>query len=93
MTENTYRVAPPGFTPDQWEEFQEHGILVFENAIPQEDVKRYIEAIDRVAASDPIRELLPLLALGGRSAAMRSPVDRDAEPGATDHHAQLSHGS
>lgn len=53
MTENSFRVAPPGFTPDQWEEFQENGILVFENAIPQEDVQRYIEAIDRVAASDP----------------------------------------
>ena len=53
MTENSYRVAPAGFTPDQWEEFQENGILVLENVIPQEDVDRYVEAIDRVAASDP----------------------------------------
>ena len=42
MTENAYRVAPPGFTSDQWEEFQRSGILIFENAIPQEDVPLFL---------------------------------------------------
>ena len=51
MTENSYRVAPPGFTLEQWEEFMKNGMLVFENALSRDEVDRYIEAIDRVCAS------------------------------------------
>ena len=53
VTETSYQVAPPGFTPEQWEEFLERGMLVFRNALSQEEVHRYVEAIDRVCASDP----------------------------------------
>ena len=53
MTEPDYRVAPPGFTPEQWEEFLDRGMLVFRNALSQDEVDRYVEAIDRVCASDP----------------------------------------
>ncbi len=53
MTEHSYRIAPPGFTVEQWEEFMANGMLVFENALSSDEVDRYIEAIDRVSASDP----------------------------------------
>ena len=53
VTKPSYRVAPPGFTPEQWEEFLERGMLVVRNALSQEEVDRYVEAIDRVCASAP----------------------------------------
>ena len=53
MAESSYRVAPPGFTVEQWEEFMENGMLVFENALSRDEVERYVDAIDRVCASDP----------------------------------------
>ena len=48
-----YQTAPPGFTPAQWDDFMRKGYLVFEDAIAPEDVARYLEAMDRLAASDP----------------------------------------
>lgn len=48
-----YRLAPPGFTNDQWETFMEDGILVIENALTDDEVDRYVEMIDRCAADDP----------------------------------------
>ena len=39
MTENSYRMAPPGFTAEQWEEFMEKGMLVFENALTPDEVE------------------------------------------------------
>ena len=53
MAESSYRVAPSGFTFEQWEEFMENGMLVFENALSRDEVERYVDAIDRVCASDP----------------------------------------
>ena len=40
MSEENYRVAPPGFTRDQWEEFQEDGMLVVEDALTDEECDR-----------------------------------------------------
>ena len=50
-TEEKYRVAPPGFTTEQWETFNEDGIIFIEDAISDEDIQTYIDAIDRVAAT------------------------------------------
>ena len=52
MTEQTYRVAPKGFTPEQWEEFMKEGVLVIENALSQDEVDTYLEAIERCFAVD-----------------------------------------
>lgn len=48
----TYRLAPKGFSPEQWTEFMDEGLLVLENALSQDEVAYYLEAIDRVAAND-----------------------------------------
>jgi hypothetical protein len=45
------RVAPPGFSDAQWDAFMRDGFLIIENAISPDDVKRYVAAIDRVAAA------------------------------------------
>ncbi|MCZ6633988.1 MAG: phytanoyl-CoA dioxygenase family protein [bacterium] len=50
MAEQEYRVAPPGFTRDQWDEFMEQGMLVIEDALTDEECDRYIDMIDAVAA-------------------------------------------
>lgn len=51
--DTAHRVAPPGFTQQQREQFDREGYLVIENAIAPDDVQRYIDAIDRACASDP----------------------------------------
>ena len=51
--EEKYRRAPPGFTPEQWDTFNEDGIIFIEDAISDEDIVAYIDAIDRVAATNP----------------------------------------
>ena len=53
MTKQSFRIAPPGFTLHQWEEFMEKGMLIFENAIPMNEVQKYVKAIDRVCTGDP----------------------------------------
>ncbi len=53
MSQPAYKVVPPGFTPEQWEAFDRDGYLIFENALSPEEVRRYIEAIDRVVAKHP----------------------------------------
>ena len=45
-TEQKYRPAPPGFTPEQWETFNEDGIIFIEDAIFDEDIDSYIDVID-----------------------------------------------
>ena len=52
-TEQKYRVAPLGFTPEQWKTFNEDGIIFIEDAVSDEDIQTYIDAIDRVAATHP----------------------------------------
>ena len=52
-TEQKYRVAPPGFTAEQWKTFNEDGIIFIEDAISEAEIQTYIDAIDRVAATHP----------------------------------------
>ena len=47
------RRAPPGFSPAQREAFDRDGFITIPGAIPPEDVRRYVAAIDRCAAADP----------------------------------------
>lgn len=49
QTNGHYRQAPTGFTETEWETFLEEGILVFENALQQEEVNELLAAVDRVA--------------------------------------------
>lgn len=50
-SETVYRRAPSGFTPDQWREFNDRGILVIEGAFGQVEQATWLEAIYRVAAA------------------------------------------
>ena len=50
---SAYRVAPPGFSPDQWREFRERGIVILEDALTPEEIAHYRGAVDRVCARDP----------------------------------------
>ncbi len=53
MSTPTYRKAPPGFTKEQWEQFNREGYLVIENALTQEEIEHYLAAIDHCIAADP----------------------------------------
>jgi hypothetical protein len=53
MIDTQYRIAPKGFTLEQWETFLEDGIIFIENAISEADIQLYTDAIDRVTVSDP----------------------------------------
>ena len=53
MSQTPYRVAPPGFMEEQWQTFEEEGIVVIEDALTNDEVRQYIEAIDRVATTLP----------------------------------------
>lgn len=53
MSTLTYRKAPPGFTKEQWEQFDREGILVIENALTQDEIDYYLDAIDQLTAADP----------------------------------------
>ncbi len=48
-----YRLAPPGFTQEQWATFNEVGLIQIDNALNDDEVAAYVAAIDRVAQSDP----------------------------------------
>lgn len=50
MSEAKYRIAPPGFTKDQWESFMEEGMLVIEDALSSDEVDRYVGMIDEACA-------------------------------------------
>ena len=50
---SAYRVAPPGFSREQWREFQERGIVILEDALTPEEVAYYRDAVDRVCSRDP----------------------------------------
>ena len=52
-TDQKYRIAPPGFTQEQWKTFNEDGIIFIEDAISDEDIDIYKDAIDRVASKNP----------------------------------------
>ena len=53
MEDTHYRKAPPGFSPEQWAQFDRDGFLILENAIEPDAVKQLIEVVDRVAAAQP----------------------------------------
>ncbi len=48
MSDGELRVAPPGFTPAQWDKFMQDGFLLIEDAISPEDVGRYRDAVDKL---------------------------------------------
>jgi hypothetical protein len=48
----TYRIATPGFTPEQREFFDREGYLILPNRLSDEEIARYLDAIDRQIASD-----------------------------------------
>mgnify|MGYP000353380170 CR=1 FL=1 len=49
---SNYRKAPPGFTLRQWQQFQDDGFIVIENALSQTEIDDYLAAIERVANKD-----------------------------------------
>jgi len=53
MEQITYRPAPPGFSPKQWEQFMEDGLIIIENTLSDEEIQVYLDAIDRVVSADP----------------------------------------
>lgn len=50
---SNYRLAPPGFTREQWAIFNEVGLIQIENALTDDEVATYLAAIDRVTQADP----------------------------------------
>jgi hypothetical protein len=48
-----YRIAPPGFTPEQREFFDREGYLILPEMLSEEEIARYLEVIDRQIAGDP----------------------------------------
>jgi len=48
-----YRVAPPGFTPEQRAFFDREGYLILPDRLTDAEIGRYTEAIDRHASADP----------------------------------------
>ncbi|MDX1932780.1 MAG: phytanoyl-CoA dioxygenase family protein [Capsulimonadales bacterium] len=48
-----YRVAPPGFTPEQREFFEREGYLILPERLTDAETDRYIEAIDRHTRDHP----------------------------------------
>ncbi len=52
-TETEYRIAPPGFTDEQWEQFNRDGFITIDNALSESEVQEYIDVINEVAAADP----------------------------------------
>ena len=71
-TEEKYRVAPPGFTAEQWKTFNEDGIIFIEDAISEAEVQTYIDAIDCISATSP--KYTPSGYLGMENIVERDPV-------------------
>ena len=53
MSETSYRMAPPGFTDEQWQTFETEGFIVVEDALTEALVDAYAAAVDRAAAAKP----------------------------------------
>jgi hypothetical protein len=49
----TYRLAPPGFTPEEREFFEREGYLNLPQRLTDDEIALYVDAIDRQVASDP----------------------------------------
>ncbi|MEM7032836.1 MAG: phytanoyl-CoA dioxygenase family protein [Chloroflexota bacterium] len=52
-THPQYRLAPAGFTPEQWETFNRDGVIIIENALTDDEVEHLLDAVDRVAQNHP----------------------------------------
>ena len=53
MTDSPYRIAPPGFTDEQWETFERDGILFFEDALEADAIDELSAAMDHVCQQSP----------------------------------------
>ncbi len=72
MSSSSYRKAPSGFTTDQWEEFMREGFLTIENALTEDEIDYYVDAIDRCCANDSTWE--PGAFYGPTNAVEKDPV-------------------
>jgi ectoine hydroxylase-related dioxygenase (phytanoyl-CoA dioxygenase family) len=48
-----YKEAPPGFTPEQREYFEREGYLILPERLSDEEIARYLDAIDRQTQNHP----------------------------------------
>ena len=64
----TYRVAPPGFSREQWREFRDRGIVIIENALTPEEIAYYRDA--------DVPDRIPLRLRKRRTAAERFTTER-----------------
>lgn len=48
-----FRHPPPGFTPDQWREFRDCGLLVIESAFSTHELNDWYDAVLRVQRTAP----------------------------------------
>ncbi|MBT3266765.1 hypothetical protein HN371_06390 [Candidatus Poribacteria bacterium] len=48
MSQQDLRPAPEGFAPEQWDAFMDDGFLVIEDAMSDDDVGRYRDAVDKL---------------------------------------------
>lgn len=53
MTDSQFRLAPPGFSPEQRAQFDRDGFLHIPNALSDSEVEAYLDAIQRVTSGDP----------------------------------------
>ena len=53
QTPTQHRLAPKGFTKEQWETFNRDGFIEIEDALSEAEVDSYIDAINAVAEADP----------------------------------------
>lgn len=53
MNEQNYRVAPPGFTPEQRTRFDRDGYLHLEGALGEDEIEAYLAAVERNITLDP----------------------------------------
>lgn len=84
MLNGDYRLAPPGFTHNQWETFLRDGIIIVENALPEDAVDYYLDAVDRVAAADPRYQANGFLSVQNfveRDPVLASLIDHDRHVG------------
>ncbi len=70
MTDSIYRIAPPGFSDDEWETFNRTGILFFADALDQAAVDELTAAVDRVCQASAKYQV-------GETFGCQNIVDRD----------------
>jgi hypothetical protein len=53
VTEDVRRVAPKGFSADQWQEFTDRGFIAIPNAMDTDEARRYREAAEELISRYP----------------------------------------